>query len=235
MSEFEIMERVLERELMEDDSQVNAYSDADFEVSDNNFIYSLKDFILSKGVDQKELKTIVDLGCGPGNITERLAILFPDAHVIGIDGSDLMIAKAMERKIKFHKYSSNLNYICGKLDDRKILSILKYKSIDLIVSNSCLHHIPDPNSFWNSIKLIANIGVMHFHRDLRRPLSKSRAKELMELYLTNSPPVLKRDYIASLCAAFTLDEVRAQLDHETLRNLYVRKIKDRYLEIAGTI
>ena len=30
---------------------------------------------------------IIDFGCGPGNITERLISVWPNAQVIGIDGS----------------------------------------------------------------------------------------------------------------------------------------------------
>ena len=229
------MERVVEPELMENDLQVNDYSDADFEISDNSFISSLKDFAHKEGIDPNGLRTIVDMGCGPGNITEKLALWLPNARIIGIDGSESMIRKAIERKNQARIYSDKLNYICGKLDDNKILSKLNNRLVDLIVSNSCLHHIHDPYSFWNSIKTIGNIGVMNFHRDLRRPLTISKANELMKLYLTDAPPVLKRDYFASLCAAFTVDEVRVQLDNETLRNLNVCEIQDRYLEVAGTI
>jgi trans-aconitate 2-methyltransferase len=38
--------------------------------------------------------TVVDLGCGPGNLTARLARRWPGAHVLGIDSSAEMIEKA---------------------------------------------------------------------------------------------------------------------------------------------
>jgi trans-aconitate 2-methyltransferase len=44
-----------------------------------------------------DVKTAVDLGCGPGNSTEALAAAFPNASVIGLDNSPEMIAAARKR------------------------------------------------------------------------------------------------------------------------------------------
>lgn len=37
---------------------------------------------------------VLDLGCGPGNITPHLARRWPDARIVGLDGSPQMLAKA---------------------------------------------------------------------------------------------------------------------------------------------
>jgi trans-aconitate 2-methyltransferase len=44
-----------------------------------------------------DIRTAVDIGCGPGNSTEALAARFPHVRVIGIDSSSDMIGAARKR------------------------------------------------------------------------------------------------------------------------------------------
>lgn len=39
-------------------------------------------------------KSILDIGCGPGNSTNQLYTYFPKANILGVDSSDNMLAKA---------------------------------------------------------------------------------------------------------------------------------------------
>lgn len=43
------------------------------------------------------VRTVVDLGCGPGNSTELLALHFPQAALLGLDNSPAMLAEARRR------------------------------------------------------------------------------------------------------------------------------------------
>ena len=47
-------------------------------------------------VDAAAPREVVDLGCGPGNLTRLLVDRWPDAHVTGLDSSPEMVARARE-------------------------------------------------------------------------------------------------------------------------------------------
>ena len=48
-------------------------------------------------VQPDRVRKAVDVGCGPGNSTELLAVRFPEAEVIGIDNSPAMLEEARRR------------------------------------------------------------------------------------------------------------------------------------------
>jgi trans-aconitate 2-methyltransferase len=52
---------------------------------------------LAAAVHTQNVRTAVDLGCGPGNSTEVLQDRFPDAKVTGLDNSEDMLANARKR------------------------------------------------------------------------------------------------------------------------------------------
>jgi len=52
---------------------------------------------LVAAIPDADVRTAVDLGCGPGNSTEVLAARFPGAVVTGLDSSNDMVVNARER------------------------------------------------------------------------------------------------------------------------------------------
>ena len=52
---------------------------------------------LIRRIPQAEIRTAVDIGCGPGNSTELIVDRYPGARVLGLDNSPDMLAKARTR------------------------------------------------------------------------------------------------------------------------------------------
>ena len=102
------MERVPEPELMEKKEQVISYDEADFSEREVNLINQINYYLSRKNIPLGEKDLIVDLGCGPGNISEKLAIKWPNTEVVGIDGSKEMILRAEYNKILTNDYYASL-------------------------------------------------------------------------------------------------------------------------------
>ena len=111
------MERIPEPELMEKKEQVVSYDEADFSEGEVNLINQINHYLLRKNISLSEEDLIVDLGCGPGNISEKLAIKWPNTEVVGIDGSKEMILRAEHNKeiSTNQKNLKNLRYICSDI------------------------------------------------------------------------------------------------------------------------
>ena len=142
------MERIPEPELMVEKEQVISYDEADFSEGEINLINQINYYLLRKNISLGEKDLIVDLGCGPGNISEKLAIKWPNTKVVGIDGSKEMILRAEYNKSISNnkKKLKNLRYICSDIKDIKSNNFLFKKKISLLVSNSfcLLYTSPSP-------------------------------------------------------------------------------------------
>jgi SAM-dependent methyltransferase len=105
---------------------------------------------------------------------------------------------------------------------------------DAAVSNSLLHHLHEPMVLWSEIKAITKVGAPILIMDLVRPTTRAAARDIVETYARDERPILKSDFFNSLLAAFTIDEVRAQLRAAQLdRVLTVEMMSDRHLSVFG--
>ena len=231
------MERTVEPELMEKEEQVISYDKADFSKGENNLINQINYYLLKNDINLKENDLIVDLGCGPGNISEKLSIKWPKATVVGIDGSKGMIRRAesnQKNSLNRNKLK-NLSYICADIKNLKISEITKDKNITLLVSNSLIHHITYLEDFFNCIKRLSTNKTVNFHKDLRRPNNEKSALKLKEKCSNKYDDILTNDYYASLKASYTLKELRNFLLKDQLSSLEVFEEGDQYLIIYGKV
>ena len=227
------MQRSPEPELMNAPDQVIAYSDADFSCGDHSVIERLSQLMEQALPVLPEAALILDLGCGPGNISERLAVRWPLSNVIGLDGASSMIGMANQRLSDVCPAIKNLSYLLVDLSQCCLGDIPQINGASVIVSNSLLHHLHNPQMLWTSVEQLAEPNALILHRDLRRPSNEQEVDALCAHYVRHAPTVLQRDFRASLIAAFTTDEVRDQLDQAGLRHFTVTEIGDRYLEVCG--
>lgn len=96
-------------------------------------------------------QTILDVGCGTGEFTERLAEYFPDAKIFGIEIDSSHVEKA---KDKCKVYGERVVICHG---DAYQLDISN-DSVDLVVCRHLLQAIPNPESVINECKRVLTIG-----------------------------------------------------------------------------
>ena len=90
-------------------------------------------FDLLSRIPDRSYKSIVDLGCGTGDLTAAVADHWPEARVIGVDSSEEMLKAAAE-----HADPGRIDFVKDDIGTWK-----PAKPVDLIVANASFHWIPD--------------------------------------------------------------------------------------------
>jgi len=188
------MERTPEPELMDEQEQAAAYAIEDWSESHGKIPgYFRARFPHFAG------GRVLDLGCGPADVTVRFAKAFPQVTALGVDGSEAMLAFGRKR-VRDEGLESRISLENHYLPD----PALEKGEFDAVVSNSLLHHIANPIAFWRTAARCARPGAPVLIVDLLRPPDHATAERLVREHAGGAPPVLERDFIASLHAAYTV-------------------------------
>ncbi|MBI4610787.1 MAG: methyltransferase domain-containing protein [Candidatus Rokubacteria bacterium] len=217
------MERVLEPELMEDPAQAAAYARADFSDVNQGFVDRFRAMFpgLTRG-------RAVDLGSGPADIPIRLSRALPRLDIVAVDGSEAMLDEA--RRALASAESTRVSLIRARVPDLPFPP----HAFDAVISNSLLHHLPDPHLFWREVVRLGRPGAPVLVMDLFRPDSPERAREIVDAAAPEEDPILKADFFNSLLAAFTPEEVREQLATD-LADLHCRIVSERHWLVSGRL
>tara|TARA_Y100000766_G_scaffold246353_1_gene226827 strand:- start:122 stop:817 length:696 start_codon:yes stop_codon:yes gene_type:complete len=231
------MERIPEPELMNKKEQVISYDEADFSKGEDELINQIYYYLKKNNISLSDKDLIVDLGCGPGNISEKLSIKWPYTEVVGVDGSVEMIQKAESNKINFknQKKLHNLHYICSDIKYIELGRISPSKEISLLVSNSLIHHITYLDDFFKNIIRLSSNKTVNFHKDLKRPMDKKSALTLKAKCSSKYNNILTKDYYASLRASYTYKELKDFTLEKNLSSLDVFEDGEEYLIVYGKV
>ncbi len=218
------MKRTLEPELMDDPEQALAYAGADFEQENQGFVDRFREYFpeFTEG-------HVLDFGCGPGDIPIRLARALPACRIIAVDASGPMIRLADEAA-KQAGLADRITFHCERFQDISLV-----EPVDAAVSNSLLHHLPNPLQFWYRLRQLVKRDSPVLVMDLLRPDSPEEAQAIVDCYAAEEPEILRRDFYRSLLASFTEDEVAAQLAEMNMSRLIIDVVDDRHWVVSGTI
>ena len=219
------MQRVPEPELMDGAEQALAYANADFAEPHSLFVT-----LFGQYHPDVRVTNVLDLGCGPADVSSRFARAYPDCRIDAVDGAAAMLQQARERLRRDgleHRVELHQRYLPQ--------DALPSAAYDVIISNSLLHHLAAPQTLWDCVRSAAPPGSAVFVMDLLRPDSQQRARELVATYADGEPQLLRDDFYHSLLAAYTVPEIEAQLQAAGLDGFTVHQVSDRHCCVVGVM
>jgi SAM-dependent methyltransferase len=213
------MKRRPEPELMDTLEQARAYAEADFTESNELFLRLLGE----QHPGELDGARALDLGCGPADIVRRFLRRYPGATCDALDGSQPMLELAQADLDREPGLARRARLICDKLPSPR----LETNAYDLILSNSLLHHLHEPQVLWRSLPTLARPGALVLVMDLMRPPSAGWAAAIVESYAHDASAVLREVFHNALFAAFEPAEVEQRLS--------VNVVSDRHLAVWGRL
>jgi trans-aconitate methyltransferase len=211
---------------MDSEVQTLAYADADFNEANSLFTAKFMENFPRLAASGQ----LADLGCGPGDIAVRMACALPGWNVTGIDAGENMLKRARERLVG-EPAKDRISFRLAYLPDQS----LPASAWNAVVSNSLLHHLPDPMVLWSSILSLGAPGAAVQVMDLMRPETESDARGLVDQYANGAPDILREDFYNSLLAAYTGPEVEEQLAKAGLDDFGIEHASDRHWIVSGTL
>ena len=210
------MERVLEPEVMDSLEEAIEYDSMDFTEVNTAFARSA-------AVLGPVFGNVLDAGTGTARIPIALSQLRPEWKLTCIDLSANMLKVATQNVERAGVRSQ----ISLELIDAKAMPYPD-NYFDMVISNSIIHHLPDPLPFLQEVKRVLKPNGAIFLRDLLRPEKPEIRDNLVKLYATDCNAHQKQLFSDSLQAAFTLDEVQIMVENAGLDGLRIYESSDRH-------
>jgi ubiquinone/menaquinone biosynthesis C-methylase UbiE len=166
---------------------------------------------------------ILDLGAGTAQIPIELLRQLPHSYITAVDAAEQMLAVARE------------NIAAAGLTDRIDLVHADAKhlpfddgSYDVVISNSIVHHIPEPGAVIAEAIRVTAPGGLLFHRDLARPPDETQLEQFVATYAGDSTPYQRKLFVDSLRAALTVEELRTLVGNYGFAPETVQMTSDRH-------
>jgi ubiquinone/menaquinone biosynthesis C-methylase UbiE len=202
--------RVPEPEVMDDSSEVQAYSSAAAEAHlgkiDDSFVeHALRLVDSAPGL-------ALDIGCGPGEILLKISTRLSEWKFVGVDRSLAMLRLAQKNRESqtSRRLPSAAATLCYLTGDAGSLPF-RNASFDLVLCNSVLHHVSDPSRLFSEIRRVAKPGAAILVRDLRRP-SRIRFPFHVRWHGRHYDGLMYKLFCDSVRAAYTPEELSAMLN-----------------------
>jgi ubiquinone/menaquinone biosynthesis C-methylase UbiE len=166
---------------------------------------------------------VLDLGTGTAQIPVELCRRYANCRVMAVDAAVSMLDLA------------RYNVEAASLTERIELAHVDAKSLpfkegmfDVVMSNSIVHHIPQPRDVLREAVRVTKTGGLLFVRDLLRPDSEQQLDNLVATYAAGCNDHQRKLFADSLHAALSLDEIRELVASLGFDRATVQATSDRH-------
>ena len=223
-----MLSRVLEPEVMDSVAEAVDYDSMDHSEVNQRFVdHLLAARTAGEGTAERPVR-VLDVGTGTAQIPLELCGREIPTQVTGIDlaahmlqvGQRNIIRAGMTSRVRLEQVDAkDLPYASG--------------SFDWVISNSIVHHIPDPLSCLREMLRVLAPGGLWFVRDLLRPPDLETLQHLVRTYAGEANAHQQQMFDDSLHAALTLEEVGSLLTELRVPTEWVTQTTDRHWTIRG--
>ena len=222
-----MLPRTLEPEVMDTEEEARDYDAMDHAEVNRRFVAEFLDVWRGEG-GQPEAAPILDVGAGTAQIPIVLANEYENCRITAIDLAAEMLRVA-RRNVEQAGLGERVNL---ELVDAKRMPY-EDGSFEAVISNSIVHHIPEPRDVLREMVRVLKPGGVLFVRDLLRPESEEMVERLVATYAGDENAHQQQLFRQSLHAALTVAEVRELLAEIGLPGEWVRATSDRHWTVCG--
>jgi ubiquinone/menaquinone biosynthesis C-methylase UbiE len=223
-----MLPRTLEPEVMDTAEEARDYDTMDHADVNRRFVAEFLDAWRSDSGNRPESPHFLDVGAGTAQIPIVLANEYESCRITAIDLAAEMLKLAYR------------NVANAGLTDRVALEQVDAKqmpcadaSFDAVISNSIVHHIPQPLDVFREMVRVLKPGGLLFVRDLLRPESADTVEHLVATYAGDENAHQQQLFRQSLQAALTIAEVQEVLSVLGLPTEWVMQTSDRHWTVCG--
>lgn len=217
-----MLPRVLEPEVMDSADEARDYDAMDHAAVNDVFVADFRAAWAGQG-------PILDVGTGTAQILIAFCRQVPDVQVVGVDAAESMLAVGRENVVR----ARLADRIELKLADAKLLPFAD-GFFAAVMSNSIVHHIPEPAAVVAEMVRVLRPGGAIFVRDLLRPADEPTRQNLVNQYAAGANDHQRQMFADSLHAALTLAEVRQLVAAVGMDPAAVRQASDRHWTWSAT-
>jgi len=240
------LDRILEPEVMDSAEEARDYNAMDHSEVNRRFVDDLLAALTSSKFNVQGSKLpednstlnlepgtlnldVLDVGTGTALIPIELCRRFADCRVMAADAAESMLELA-----RYNIEVENLTHRIqlAQVDAKKLP--FSDAMFDVTMSNSIVHHIPEPIHVLREAVRVTRPDGLLFIRDLLRPDTKDQLRQLVDTYAAGANDHQRRMFAESLHAALSLDEIRRLVTSLSFAADEVQATSDRHWTWVAT-